>query len=45
MTAQSRADAWLAAWQLLRHVPPQLRMALIETLYEIERAKHDAIRN
>ena len=39
MTNQERADAYLAAWQLLRHLPPLLRMALIETLCEIERAK------
>ena len=42
MSSQSRADAWLAAWQLLRYLPPLVRMALIETLCEIERGKRDA---
>lgn len=41
MTLQSRADALLAAWQLLRAqgVAPELRLPVIDALCEIERAQ------
>lgn len=38
-TPQSRADSYLAAWQLLRHLPPELRLPVIDALVEIERAR------
>lgn len=39
MTSQQRADALLAAWQLLRHIPADLRLPVIDMLVEIERVK------
>lgn len=43
MTSQSRADALLAAWQLLRlqGVAPELRLPVIDALCEIERTRDD----
>lgn len=45
MTSQSRADAVLAAWQLLRlqGVAPELRLPVIDALCEIERSKCDTV--
>lgn len=45
MTSQSRADALLAAWQLLRlqGVAPGLRLPVIDALCEIERSKCDVV--
>lgn len=41
MTSQSRADALLTAWQLLRAqgMSPELRLPVIDALCEIEKAK------
>lgn len=43
MTSQSRADALLTAWQLLRlqGLAPELRLPVIDALCEIERVKDD----
>lgn len=45
MTSQSRADALLAAWQLLRvrGMAPELRLPMIDVLCEIERVKCDTV--
>lgn len=41
MTSQSRADAILATWRLLRAqgIAPELRLPVIDALCEIERAQ------
>jgi hypothetical protein len=43
VTSQSRADAYLTAWRLLREqgVPAAARLPIIDALAEIERAKQD----